>query len=183
MRRDAVYIRLLRSTLVVFTIGFGSSLVSADEPAGQPAPSSTAQEAQATPAEAGEVQTRAARGGANSTTRANWCSDHEIACWAAGDAYCKSHYSDPASLKICTDSVTDSCSKSWGPTSTCMTDPLLSGLWGTAIPSGNLPTLQMQTPTPGVMPAPVGTIQRRGVGDEQPDAGTANPSGTATETK
>ena len=71
MRRDAVYIRLLRSTLVVFTIGFGSSVVSADEPAGQPAPSSTVQEAQATPAEAGEVQTRAARGGANSTTRAS----------------------------------------------------------------------------------------------------------------
>ena len=66
-----------------------------------------------------------------------------------------------------------------------MTDPLLSGLWGTALPPGNLPTLQMQTttPGPGLTPAPAGTIQRRGVEDEQPDTGSANPSGTIPETK
>jgi hypothetical protein len=50
-----------------------------------------------------------------------------IACYAAGDAYCKGHYFDAASLKICNDSVTDSCGKSWGPASTCMTDKIVAG--------------------------------------------------------
>jgi hypothetical protein len=132
MRRRDVYVRLLRSTFVVFAFGFaGSSFALADEPADQPAPSSTGQEEKATPAEAGEVQTRAARGGANTTARANWCGDHLIACYAAGDAYCKGHYSDAASLKVCNDSVTDSCGRSWGSASTCMTDAIVVG--GTAV--------------------------------------------------
>lgn len=185
MKRHVACMSLLRSTLVVFASGFAcSSFALADEPAAEPATPSTAHEAQTTPAEAGEVQTRAARGGANSKTRAEWCGDHLVACYASGDAYCKGHYSDPVSLKICNDSVTDSCGRSWGSASTCMTDPLLSGLWGNAIPSQNLSTLQLQqTPAPGPMTAPLGTIQRRGVEDEQPDTGRANPSGTIPETK
>jgi hypothetical protein len=36
------------------------------------------------------------------------------------------------------------------------------------VPPGSLQQLQPQTPTPGRMPAPAGTIQRRGVEGEQP---------------
>ncbi|BCA53043.1 hypothetical protein W02_01830 [Nitrospira sp. KM1] len=52
------------------------------------------------------------------------------------------------------------------------------------VPPGSLQQLQPQTTTPGRMPAPAsGTIQRRGVEGEQSDAGMANPSDTAPETK
>jgi hypothetical protein len=154
----------------------GPSLALAEEPADPTAPSATSQEETATPAEAGEVQSRAARGSANTKTRADWCSDHLIACYAAGDAYCKGHYSDAASLKICNDSVTDSCGKSWGPASTCMTDKIVAG--GAA---GLPPTVV----APSVNAAPLAPnqqlqllqqqqLRRRGI---QPESPAALPSG------
>lgn len=48
---------------------------------------------------------------------------------------------------------------------------------------GDVPQLQPKTPPSGRMPAPAGTIQRRGVEGEQPDGGMANPSGTGPESK
>jgi hypothetical protein len=177
MRRRDAYVRSLRSACVLCAIGFAWPWFAlAGEPADPPVPSSTGQEENATPPEAGEVQTRAARGSANSKTRADWCSDHLIACYAAGDAYCKGHYSDAASLKICNDSVTDSCGKSWGPASTCMTDKIVAG--GSA---GLPPTVV----APSVNAAPLAPnqqlqllqqqqLRRRGV---EPESPATPPSG------
>lgn len=177
MRKHDAYVRLIRSTIVVFVIGFAwSSFALADEPPDQPIPSSTGQEEKATPAEAGEVQTRAARGGANTTARANWCGDHLIACYAAGDAYCKSHYSDAASLKICNDSVTNSCGKSWGSESTCITDAIVVG--GTAVlpptvlaPSGSSAPL---APHQQLQLQQQQQLRRRGV---EPESSVSPPAG------
>ena len=169
-RRDG-RVRSLRSTCVVFAIGFAwSSFALADEPADQPAPSSTAQEEQAIPAEAGEVQSRAPRGTANTSTRANWCSDHLIACYAAGDAYCKGHYSDAASLKICNDSVTDSCGKSWGPSSTCMTDKIVAGGNAALPPTVLAPSVNAVplAPNQQLQPLQQQQLRRRGVEPESP---------------
>jgi len=48
---------------------------------------------------------------------------------------------------------------------------------------GEVPQLQPQTPPPSRMPAPAGTIQRRGVEGDQPDSGMGNPSGAGPESK
>ena len=169
MRRRDVYLRLLRSTCVVFAIGFAwSSFALADEPTDQPAPSSMGQEENATTAEAGEVQTRAARGNANTTTRANWCNDHLIACYVAGDAYCKGHYSDPASLKICNDSITDSCGKSWGAASTCMTDKIVAGGTAGLPPTVVAPSVNAAPLAPNQQLLQQQQLRRRGVEPESP---------------
>jgi hypothetical protein len=177
MRRRDLCLGLLRSTCVVFAMGFTwSSFALADEPADQPVPSSTAQEEQATQAEAGEVQSRAPRGSANTKTRANWCSDHQIACYAAGDAYCKGHYSDPASLKICNDSVTDSCGKSWGPSSTCMTDKIVAGGNAALPPTVLAPSVNAVplAPNQQLQPLQQQQLRRRGVEPESPVAPPAD---------
>lgn len=50
MRKHDAYIRLIRSTVVVYAIGFGwSTCVLADEPASQPAPSDQSVQARAVP--------------------------------------------------------------------------------------------------------------------------------------
>lgn len=145
MRPHDAYVRVICSAVVVFA---GSSFALADEPSAQPEASPAVQEEKATPAEAGEVKTRAARGSANTKTRAEWCGDHLIACYASGDSYCKSHYSDAASLKVCSDSVTESCGRSWGSASSCMTDAIVVG--GTAVvpPTGMAPVTGTAPLTP-----------------------------------
>lgn len=59
MRRHDTYVGVIRSTVVVFAIGFAwSSFALADEATSPPAPSTTVQEEKATPAESDEVQER-----------------------------------------------------------------------------------------------------------------------------
>jgi len=59
MRRQAAVVGLIRSTVVVFAIGFAwSSFALADEPTSPPAPPTTVQEEKATPDDSGEVQER-----------------------------------------------------------------------------------------------------------------------------
>lgn len=169
MGRHDAYVGVIRSTCFVFATALASSsFASADEPAWQPAPSPTVQEEKATPAEAGKVQTRAARGSANTKTRAQWCGDHLFACYAAGDEYCRGHYSDPASLKICNDSVTDSCGRSWGAASTCMTDAIIAG--GTVVlpPTVLAPAASSAPLTPNQqLQLLQQQLRRRGVDSEQ----------------
>ena len=87
------------------------------------------------------------RGTANSGKRADWCLEHMISCFTAGDEYCRNHTTDPVNLKRCNDAITDSCERSWGPT--CNTEPLRAQRQDLGAINPNLPNQNAPVaPTP-----------------------------------
>jgi hypothetical protein len=120
----------------------------------------------------------AKRGKPGTKTRVDWCFEHRLACYEAGNTDCAKKYPFPnsATRKICDDAVTTSCENSWGDS--CLNDPRLSdsGVTPPVLPGVLDPVRPTPRPPTYQKPGTLGGVFQRGVEGAPAPTGQETPA-------